>query len=135
MILIDTNRILAFLDPDPPSRRQVQTEFVPISNMPIGIITPVLMESTHFLPKRHQRAALRLLLSRLDVQFIPVDRLVESGAVLDWMMNYADQKPDFADACLVLLTSVRSRMKIWTNDSEFTTIWRRPDGSRVPLAV
>jgi hypothetical protein len=25
--------------------------------------------------------------------------------------------------------------KLWTYDSEFRVVWRRPDGSRIPMAV
>jgi hypothetical protein len=51
------------------------------------------------------------------------------------MKRYADHTPDYADACLCIMTHREPKAQVWTYDSEFTNIWRRPDGSAVPMAV
>ena len=55
--------------------------------------------------------------------------------MLSWLIQYADSDPDFTDAFLVAVTTIHKRRRIWTYDREFALIWRRPHGSRVPLAV
>jgi len=55
--------------------------------------------------------------------------------VLLWLRRYKDHRPDFTDAYLVNATLLDRKLSVWTYDSEFSTIWRRPDGSAVPLAV
>jgi hypothetical protein len=39
------------------------------------------------------------------------------------------------ESVLVLLSAAVTTAKVWTNDKEFRTIWRRPDGSAVPLTM
>jgi predicted nucleic acid-binding protein len=55
--------------------------------------------------------------------------------VLDWLAKDADHEPDWADACLAVLSGRDRKLKIWTYDREFQTTWRRPDGTAIPLAV
>jgi hypothetical protein len=55
--------------------------------------------------------------------------------VFDWMEKYADHEPDWTDGCLAVLCGRDRSLKVWTCDTEFRSIWRRPDGSTVPLAV
>src|SRR5439155_671974 len=82
---------------------------------------------------RNQRQRLRALLHDLSVQPIPVmyerDFFLE---VLDWLTKYADHEPDWADACVAILSGRDKDLKIWTYDREFRTTWRRPDGTAVP---
>ena len=39
---------------------------------------------------------------------------------------YADHEPDWADACLAVLSGRDHDLKVWTYDREFRTTWRRP---------
>lgn len=55
--------------------------------------------------------------------------------MFEWLTKYAEREPDWADACLAVLSGRDSKLKVWTYDSEFRTIWRRPDGSAIPMAV
>jgi predicted nucleic acid-binding protein len=55
--------------------------------------------------------------------------------VFEWLDKYADQEPDWTDACLAVLSGREKRAKVWTYDREFRTTWRRPDGTPIPLAV
>jgi predicted nucleic acid-binding protein len=88
------------------------------------------------LPHSNQRHRLRVLLRDLSVQPIPImhelDFFLE---VLDWLTKCADHEPDWADACLAILSGRDKDLKIWTYDREFRTTWRRPNGTAIPLAV
>ena len=55
--------------------------------------------------------------------------------VLDWLAQYSDHEPDFADGHLAVVSAIERRFKVWTYDSEFRTTWRRADGTRIPLAL
>jgi len=55
--------------------------------------------------------------------------------VFDWLRQYADHEPDWADGYLATLCGRDRKCKVWTYDIEFRTIWRRPDGSPIPMAV
>ena len=45
------------------------------------------------------------------------------------------EDPDFADAWLAVLSGMDAKIQIWTYDKGFAKIWRRPDGTLIPLAV
>jgi predicted nucleic acid-binding protein len=101
-----------------------------------AVCDAVLTETCFHLPHQNQRQRLRALLHDLAVQPIPVmyehDFLLE---VLDWLTKYADHEPDWADACLAILSGRDKNLKVWTYDREFRTTWRRPNGTSIPLAV
>jgi hypothetical protein len=60
-------------------------------------------------------------------------RLLVRG--LDWLAKYADDEPDWADACLAALSGRDKDLTVWTYDREFQTTWRRLNGTAIPLAV
>src|SRR5438270_146627 len=70
-----------------------------------AVCDAVLTETCIHLPHRNQRQRLRALLHDLSVQPIPVmyerDFFLE---VLDWLTKYADHEPDWADACVAILS-------------------------------
>ena len=55
--------------------------------------------------------------------------------VFDWLLRYQDHEPDWADGYLAVVSAKEKGSRLWTYDGEFRTTWRRPDGTRVPLAV
>ena len=101
-----------------------------------AICDAVLTEACFHLPHRSQRQRLRALLHHLNVLARPV---AYEGAfwleALDWLATYADHEPDWADACIALLSGRDKTLKVWTYDREFRTTWRRPNGTVIPLAV
>lgn len=135
MILVDTNIILSLLSPDEKERRKVLAQWGSIRKETIYITLPVISEVTNFLPLKHQLSAFMELVERMGFQFFPSEDLVEWRDVLTWMIRYAEHEPDFTDAYLVVLSAANKKFKVWTRDSEFTLIWRRPDGAAVPMAV
>jgi predicted nucleic acid-binding protein len=95
----------------------------------------VLTEACFHLPHRSQRLRLQALLVELDVDPMPtiVDADFWSGAFA-WLTKYSDHQPDWADACLAVLSGRDRQIRIWTYDRDFRTTWRRPDGTAIPLA-
>jgi hypothetical protein len=55
--------------------------------------------------------------------------------VFDWLDRYEEHEPDWADGYLAVISGHERRFRVWTYDREFRTIWRRADGSRIPLAL
>jgi predicted nucleic acid-binding protein len=55
--------------------------------------------------------------------------------VFAWLDRYREHEADWTDGCLAVLCGRDKRLKVWTYDGEFATIWRRPDGTKIPLAV
>jgi predicted nucleic acid-binding protein len=86
------------------------------------------------LPAPTLRRRLRFLLDQLSVALIDLPSSWWSD-VFDWMERYEDHEPDLADAQLAVLSSKKPDHSVWTYDDEFRTIWRRADGSRIPLAL
>jgi predicted nucleic acid-binding protein len=136
MILIDANVLVGLCDPGdalfPAALRDLQR----LRREAMVVTTSVLVESFALLPRPDQRARLVRL-----VQGIPLsapERVSEQdvrGAVFAWLARYADHEPDYADAELAVLSGMNARWRVWSYDEEFSTIWRRPDGTRIPLAV
>jgi hypothetical protein len=76
------------------------------------------------------------LLDALHIQTVDTDSVAPFRRdVFAWLDQYSDHEPDLADAYLAVLSAYHREYKIWTYDSQFRTIWRRPDGSPIPLAV
>jgi predicted nucleic acid-binding protein len=136
VILIDTTPLVAVCDARDSKHRMALKHLESLASDEFAVCDAVLTEACFHLPHRNQRQRLRALLQDLSVQPIPVmyehDFLLE---VLDWLTKYADHEPDWADACLAILSGRDKNLKIWTYDREFRTTWRRPNGTVVPLAV
>ena len=84
-----------------------------------AVCDAVLTEACFHLPHPNQRQRLRALLRDLSVQPIPImhelDFFLE---VRDWLTKYANQEPDWANACLAILSGPDKDLKIWTYDRE-----------------
>ena len=135
MILIDTNVLLAFLDPSDDNHEAARRAAHDMRKAGLLLVLPVLAEVTHFLDSPHLYDRLEKVLSALDVRFERSEHLVDQAAALKWLKQYATHDPDYADAHLVMLTAANKRYRVWSFDHEFRDIWRRPDGSAVPMAV
>ena len=136
MILVDTTPLVALCDARDAKHRTAVTQLASLADEELAICDAVLTETCFHLPHRMQRQRLRALLHDLRIQPLPVGY---DGAfwleALDWLVKYADHEPDWADACLAVLSGREKSLRIWTYDKEFRTTWRRPDGTAIPLAV
>jgi predicted nucleic acid-binding protein len=136
VILIDTTPLVALCDARDSKHRMALKHLESLAAEEFAVCDAALTEACFHLPHRNQRQRLRALLHDLSVQAIPImyerDFFLE---VLDWLTKYADHAPDWADACLAILSARDKDLKVWTYDREFRTTWRRPNGRAIPLAV
>lgn len=135
MILLDTNVILALLDPADENHADAKRQAPEMYQQGLILVLPVLAELTHFLRKPYLYDRLQDIINALAVRFEPTETLIDQPAIVQWLRRYARHKPDYADAYLVALTLKRPRWRVWSFDHEFATIWRRSDGSAVPMAL
>ena len=76
------------------------------------------------------------LLARGDLLLDPAfDFGAELPHLLALCSKYADREMDLADACLVRMTELTSRCKIWTVDREDFAIYRRHSRQMVPCMM
>lgn len=136
MILLDTAPVVALCDPRDSLNRRALRDLDRLARQPLLLCVPVLTEVCFLLRRRVQRERLRRFLTELSVTAYRSDD--EGGLwveVFEWLMRYEEHDPDWADAYLAVISGRHSGVRVWTYDAEFRTIWRRPDGSRIPLAA
>lgn len=136
MILIDTGPLVALCHPRDRQHKRAATHLSELAGNQFGVCDAVLAEACFHLPHRAQRQRLGALLDALDVTSVPT--MANAGyrrEVFNWLIKYADHEPDWADACIVVLCGDDDTLGVWTYDREFRTTWRRPDGTRIPMAV
>jgi predicted nucleic acid-binding protein len=136
MIAIDTTPLVALCDPRDAKHRVAVKDLESLVGDEFAVCEAVLTEACFHLPYRNQRRRLRALLDFLKVQAPPA---VSTDAfwsdAFEWLVKYADHEPDWADACLAVLSEREKHVKVWTYDREFRTTWRRLNGTAIPLAV
>lgn len=135
-VLIDTGPLVALCDSRDEKHPVALKHLAVLSSSELAVCDAVLTEACFHLSYRSQRQRLRVLIDDLGVQ--PVPSATGGGfwlEVFDWLIKYADHEPDWADGCLAVLSGQDRDVKVWTYDREFRTIWRRPNGTAIPLAV
>jgi predicted nucleic acid-binding protein len=136
LILVDTTPLVALCDEHDQHHDRARAELNRLPRGPLVISTCVLTEACFHL----QSASLRRRLGDLitDLSIVPVEDEAELGLwfeIFGWLERYAEHRPDLADGVLAVLSGRERRSTVWTFDSEFDVLWRRPDGTRIPLAV
>jgi predicted nucleic acid-binding protein len=136
LIAVDTGPLVALYDPRDRRHRTAVAQFAELEAETFGTCDAVLVEASFHLPWSSQRHRLRALLDELRPEPLPgtadATYWIE---VLDWLIKYADQEPDWADGCLAVLCGRDLRLRVWTFDREFRTTWRRHDGTAIPMAL
>lgn len=136
MILLDTAPLVALCDPRDALNRRALRDLDRLGRDSFALCSPVLGEACFLLPHGVQRRRLRRFLAEFSVAAYRCDdedRLWVD--VFDWLERYEEHDPDWTDGYLAVVSSTERTARIWTYDSEFRTTWRRPDGTRIPLAV
>ena len=136
MILIDTTPLVALCHARDSKHATAIKHLAELAPNEFAICEAVLMEACFHLPHRMQRERLRAMLDELDIASLPTTH--DRGFwldVLNWLIRYADQEPDWADGCIAVLCGRDDRLRVWTYDREFRTTWRRPNGTPIPMAV
>jgi predicted nucleic acid-binding protein len=136
MILIDTNALVGLVDSSDPLNKQAVADFPRLAKRKLYLISPVLAEALHSLSSKQDRQRLADLLDEFQIKMCPIQETDELWQdAFQWLLRYSEHSPDWADALLAVLSGREKKFRVWSYDSEFKTIWRRPDGSRIPLAV
>ena len=136
MILIDTTPLVALCDPRDSLNATALRHLKSLAKSQLAICEPVLTEACFHLSTPQQRNRLRLTIESLGILHVSVD---DPGSlwkeVFDWLNQYADHEPDWAEGYLSVLSGRDPKCKVWTYDVEFRTIWRRPNGTAIPMSV
>lgn len=135
MIVIDTNVVVALINPVDPLNRRVLSDLPGLRRREFYVTTSILSEAAFFLTRPDQRRRLFEVIVDLHIQALTVDERQLWSDIGKWMNHYADHSPDWVDAHIAVLCGYDARLHVWTYDREFATIWRRPDGSAIPLAA
>lgn len=132
MILVDTNVLVALVDERERLHATAKRDLKRFEKRELGVTTAVLTECTFLLSAKYLRQRLAFLLEQLAVAAVELE---PPGwkEVFDWLDRYAEHEPDFADAQLAVICGRKRADRVWTYDKEFRNIWRRPDGSKIPL--
>ena len=136
MIVIDTGPLVALCDARDTKHKLAVRQLQSLADDQFATCDAVVTEACFHLPHSSQRQRLIALLRELDVEPVPVR--IDAGfwpEAFDWLAKYAGHEPDWADACLAVLSGRDRQVRIWTYDREFRTIWRRPNGTAIPLAI
>jgi predicted nucleic acid-binding protein len=136
VILLDTGPLVALCDPRDSLNAAAARQLRRLARRPLVASLPVLTEACALLPHAVQRSRLRRFLTDFGVASYRVeDEHILRIEVLDWLERYRDHDPDWTDGYLAVLCGRENRARVWTFDREFRTIWRKPDGRAIPLAV
>ena len=136
MILVDTTPLVALCDRRDSYHGAAMKDLQQLAPAQLSTCEAVLMEACFHLPYRAQRQRLRGILDHLNIASLSgTDERSFWIDVLDWLTKYAEHEPDWTDGCIAVLSGRERSLKVWTYDREFRTIWRRPDGTAIPLAV
>jgi predicted nucleic acid-binding protein len=136
MILIDTGPLVALCNPRDALRQAAIKQLQSLAREGLCVCESVVVEACFHLRSGPQRQRLREILHQLHVTATPqTGDLAFWHDVLEWLQKYADHTPDWTDACIAVLCGRDPKLKVWTFDREFSKVWRRPDGSAIPLAI
>jgi predicted nucleic acid-binding protein len=132
MILLDTSVLVALVDERDRLHALAKRELKRLEKSELGVTSAVLAECLFLLPAVYLRRRLSFLLERVGAVAVHLE-FPWWTEVFSWLDEYAEHEPDFADAELVVLSGRDPSHTVWTYDREFRDVWRRPDGSKIPL--
>ena len=136
MILLDTGPMVALCDRRDRQHDTAVRELGTLSGEGFGTCEAVLAEAHFHLHRPAQRQRLRVLIKDLRLAVLPEGKAPPLWPpVLDWLQRYEEHEPDWADACLAVLSAAVPTARIWTFDREFHAIWKRPDGTAIPVVA
>ena len=134
MILVDSTPLVALCDPLDALHATAVRDLDRLARELFVVSDGVLTEALQLLGAASQRARLARLLDALPIGVLPDEHPAESRrAAFEWVARYAEHRPDWADATLVIATARLKKARVWTYDREFRVVWRRPDGTKVPV--
>ena len=134
MILCDANVLIALVDERQSLHAVARRDLTRLLPSGLRIIEPVISETCYLLPLAFHRKRLQKLLDEFHIEPLASDSAVGLFSdVFSWLDRYSEHEPDWADAQLAVLCGYDHRLRVWTYDREFRTIWRRLDRSAIPV--
>ncbi len=126
--IADTGLLVAFFNRKDPFHSWAAEAFR--THSPFFTCDAVLAEAGSFFP---DPVGLLRLISRGDLVIDPdFDLAEELPAVLALASKYSDQPMDLADACLVRMSELATRSRIWTVDRRDFSAYRRHGRQSIP---
>lgn len=126
--IADTGLIVALLTRNDPHHGWALDAFR--RHCPFHTCDAVLAEAASFFPNP---AAMLRLVSRGDLVIDTGFSLAkEAATVLDLVVKYADRPMDLTDACLVRMSELTARCRIWTVDRSDFSVYRRNNRHPIP---
>jgi uncharacterized protein len=129
-VLIDTNVLVAVLSESDPLQGEARRLYDECSG---SLVTcwPVLAESMHLL-RRTATGRDALLRACANPELLEIAQLEAADVmpIRSWVLDYADQRPDFADACLVHIAERDSIRRVLSFDDDFL-VYRTASGRRL----
>ena len=136
MILVDTGPLVALCDARDARHALAVRQLRTLAAGDLAVCDAVIVEACFHLPHPSQRRRLGALLQDLRIRPVPSpDERAFRLDVFEWLAKYEEHEPDWADGCLAVMSERNKTAKVWTFDGEFRTIWRRPNGTAIPLAT
>ena len=130
-ILADAGPLVALFNPTDAFHGWALARFREFTQ-PLETAEPVLAECLHLLRRVPGGVGKLLVLWERGQLVISFSAELEKKAVSSLMKRYADVPISLADACLVRLTEIHSRSKVWTLDADFG-IYRRNGRQTIPV--
>ncbi len=133
MIIADTGPLVAYLDRSDQHHawaKQVMDTFTE----PLHTCDAVLAEATFLLQRGGIVASLPMQMIERGVLQTRFDTGTEAHALRVLLERYEDVPMSLADACVVRMSELHARAKVWTTDSDFT-IYRRNRRGLIPLIM
>jgi predicted nucleic acid-binding protein len=133
LIIADTGPLVAYLDRSDQHHawaKQVMDTFTE----PLHTCDAVLAEATFLLQRGGIAAGLPMQMIERGVLQTGFDSGTEAHALRALLERYDDVRMSLADACVVRMSELQARAKVWTTDSDFT-IYRRNRRGLIPLIM
>lgn len=124
--IADTGLLLAALNRNDPFHEWGAREFV--AHAPFATCDAVLVELSYHL---HDSIPGIKLVASGDL-ILEFNLSLHTKSVLDLLHKYRDRQMELADACLVRMTELEARCKVWTVDKEDFQVYRRHGRQTVP---
>lgn len=136
MILLDTTPLVALCDPRDGLNRRALRDLDRLAREPLVLCVPVLTEAASCCRAGLSASGLRRALAALPIAAYRNDDEHQLWLdVFEWLLRYQEHDPDWTDGYLAVVAGIERQARVWTYDRKFRTTWRRPDGTRIPLAV
>lgn len=129
IVLVDTGFLIALFDVGDTlhdSAKMMLKALEQRSGTWLKTVWPVIVETCFFLGPKGKSAFLHWI-ERGAVVIRPIE-ITDLAMIIATLNRYADQRIDFADACLIWLAGQEKTQRILTSDRRDFSIYRTPDG-------